>query len=361
MCACSLEKNKEPNLAALVAVLLLAVGCGAGNPTAPTPTPPTPTPPPPPAAQATALSIKEPEGFSDNRELTVGDAAQFRADLELSDGSAREGVSAEWLSSNLTVATVSESGLVTARQSGGFDVTASAEGFTARLTGLRAVALIPAVDPRFDDHFWRQFVFNHLEDPYPLGNRSWVLEAPLNVYIRLGDPAGLLVVSEDQRDHIVRAVPQLAQQLTGSRYRGRIESGLEDRNRTGWITVRFVTDQEEPGLACGKASVGGNPGNIWITRRERTPDGAVCLGYYFPRIFAHEFGHAMGFRHVADHGAVMISRDIQRATFARTEQYHARLAYKVGRGATYCGWPFQRSCATPKRFQMRRVAPIVID
>ena len=46
----------------------------------------------------------------------------------------------------------------------------------------------------------------------------------------------------------------------------------------------------------------------------------------------------------------------------RAEQYHAQLAYEVGRGHEYCGWPFQRSCATPKRVpRTLGVARVVID
>ena len=152
------------------------------------------------------------------------------------------------------------------------------------------------VDSQFNDLFWRQFVFNQYDEP----SRQWgnyVLDTTSpNVYIRMGDPTGRRVVSYQQRDHITRAVPRLAQQLTGSPYRGRIESGIEDRDRTGWITVRFVTQEEEPQIsdgACGRARVGGDPGAIWIIRRARGNKRCVDPSY-FPEIFAHEFGHADG-------------------------------------------------------------------
>ena len=48
--------------------------------------------------------------------------------------------------------------------------------------------------------------------------------------------------------------------------------------------------------------------------------------------------------------------------FTEQEKYHARLAYEVGRGATYCGWPFQARCARrgSSLSSFARV-PIVID
>ena len=58
----------------------------------------------------------------------------------MSDDSVRKNVEAEWSSSNTTVATVDGAGLVTARQAGGFNIRARAEGLTARLPGVRVVA-----------------------------------------------------------------------------------------------------------------------------------------------------------------------------------------------------------------------------
>ena len=92
------------------------------------------------AAVPERLLITGPEDFLENREIEVGQTVQLGADLEMSDGSVRENVDTQWTSSNTTVATVDSSGLVTARQAGGFDVRATAEGLTARLTGVSAVS-----------------------------------------------------------------------------------------------------------------------------------------------------------------------------------------------------------------------------
>ena len=54
----------------------------------------------------------------------------------------------------------------------------------------------------------------------------------------------------------------------------------------------------------------------------------------------------MGFHHVLDPTAVMDLNPIGNypTTFNAREQFHAQLAYKVGRGARYCGWPFSAAC-----------------
>lgn len=92
------------------------------------------------AAMPERLTITGPEDFLENREIEVGQTVQLGADIEMSDGSVRENVNAEWRSSNTTVATVDNSGLVTARQAGGFDIRATAEGLTTRVSGVRAVS-----------------------------------------------------------------------------------------------------------------------------------------------------------------------------------------------------------------------------
>ena len=206
------------------------------------------------------------------------------------------------------------------------------------------VAAHRPADPQFDDRFWRELIFNEYDAPGQGGFVRTLSNASPGVYVRLGDATGTKrVVSDVQRDHIRRVVPPLAEQITGRNYHGRIEAGLEERGeREGWITIRFVTETENPDISqrCGLATPGSDPGSIWIAR-----DNHRCFeNGYFGRLLAHELGHAFGLWHVADHGTVMAAAgDVE--WFTERERYHAQLAYEVGRGAPYCGWPFSPACA----------------
>ena len=123
----------------IVLLSLSFSACGGGGPSMPTAPTPVATPTPAPAPTPQTLSIQAPTAFTDSRVLKVGQTAKLRANIEMSDGSVRENVSAEWTSSNTTVATVSDNGLVTARKPGGFNLRVTAEGLTARISGLRVV------------------------------------------------------------------------------------------------------------------------------------------------------------------------------------------------------------------------------
>ncbi len=201
----------------------------------------------------------------------------------------------------------------------------------------------PSIDSRFDDAFWQEFVFGQKDQPFTLDHQViQVLNTTSpNVYIYTG--FGHQVIPDEHRDIIREAIPSAAEQLTGQRYSGRIESGTEHVvERLGWITVRYFTDADGHS-SCGFTRVGTDPNTIFLNHncmKRRGPDAIA----YLKHVFVHEFGHAMGFKHVLAQDAVMVALGNLSDTFTAREQFHAQLAYKIGRGARYCGWPFSAEC-----------------
>lgn len=121
------------------AVLLTHIACGGGGkssaPTAPT------TPTTPAAPTVTSLTVTGSGCAGGVCPGQVGNNLQLTATVQLSDSTTQNVTStAQWSSSNTTVATVSASGLVTFRAAGDADVLAIYQGKLAGLT----VRLIPA-------------------------------------------------------------------------------------------------------------------------------------------------------------------------------------------------------------------------
>ena len=201
----------------------------------------------------------------------------------------------------------------------------------------------PSIDPRFEDAFWQEFVFGQFSRPNTIDHQViQVLNTTSpNVYIYTG--LGHQVIPDEHLDIIREAIPSAAEQLTGQRYSGRIESGTEHLGeRLGWITVRYFTDADQYGR-CGFSRVGTDPNAIFINHDCVKRRGVNAIAY-LKHTFVHEFGHAMGFKHVLSANAVMADLGNLADTFSAREQFHAQLAYKIGRGARYCGWPFSASC-----------------
>ena len=275
----------------------------------------------------------------------------------------RDGVSAtsgaDWRTGNAHVATVDQHGRVTARNPGRFDTIATARGLEARMTGME---VYPGPGREFNDRFWSEMAYDTFDgDLYPY---LYPLEDPLpGFYFWLSEPGGFRVVDPGWATWARRHFPRIVESLTGKPFRGRIEEGYEDRQQVGWITIVFDRPPHEVPRedACGRARVGANrpdyTGRIWIYLNRL---GDSCYtgydpdGRYLASTLFHEIGHALGFFHVRDADAIMCaSLDCRGApiSFSAREQYHGRLAYRIGRGfREYCGWPLRVACGElPRR------------
>ena len=316
---------------AAAVALVLAAGCGDGGPTAPTTRSPTVT-----------ASCNPCEVFVGGESILRTDASDPDGDRLTYRWTATAGTfphdppdrSQEWWQAP------DQPGQALIRVT-----VTDGRGGSASDTVTIQVSALPTrpVDPRFEDQFWKELVFNQHEEPGTIGRQvSWMLETTSpNIYIKTTDPNGHRVLFGNGLAQMIEWAPSYIQQLTGYSYSGRIETGRSDPDdRHGWI--RVIPDWMEDGV-CGRAAVGQNPGHIQLNAAF-----AVCLDL---EVFAHELGHALGFRHVDPQRfrqAVMKPRGWRanqgQYQFSAREVYHARLAYEVGRGQRYCGWPFSATC-----------------
>lgn len=187
----------------------------------------------------------------------------------------------------------------------------------------------------FDEDFWLEFVRDEHDDP---GSHEelWRLDYTPNFYIRTNDMS-----SNDVRvikDHLRSIVDEFTDGHLGV---GSIETGTEDRERRGWITIEFADCDD----CWGQALLGGNPGSIELKRLDDTSryrGGNNCLSkHFFLDTLAHEVGHALGFFHVSQRRSIMDRRDsgvlheCNRWRPSSRERYHGGLAYQRKRGNTH--------------------------
>ena len=226
--------------------------------------------------------------------------------------------------------------------------------FTAKAHFVRQ-ARIPHNSDRMqhDDELYRHLIFDNYDQPGPtVDQQSWVLPsmAP-KFFIQLAGEDG--VCGRSARVsllamHYWRAiVPILAEQLTGVPYPHRVEADCVPREpRRGWVTVKHVTPNEyfettgNPwGDAAGRASVGHTTGKIWIKHNGHPAQPTD----QYKDLIAHEIGHVFGLNHTGRAGAVMNTRNRAKPNtfhvFTPAEERAARAAYRIGRGARYCGNP----------------------
>ena len=128
------------------------------------------------------------------------------------------------------------------------------------------------VDPRFDDAFWAQLVYNAYDEPGDLtGRTSWVLDDPtrMNVYLRTTPwPAA---VPRSWSTWIGDNIPRWVQELTGMTWYGQYEEGPERADRAGWITMRFIDPATEYEGYGARTSAAGS-------ESDRTPARSGWIG-----------------------------------------------------------------------------------
>jgi hypothetical protein len=307
----------------IVAVMVAAsaIGCG-GSPTTPTPpvTPPTPPAPPTPPVQPSAFSLTG-RVVSSATGLPVAGA---RVVPEVGDPviTAADGTF--------------QFASATNPQFTPYKMEVTADGYVTHNAYVRWERTRTGVDidlfptaPPFSLDFFRQLVRNGYEKPDELQMLRRLNASP-SLYIRTVDDAGRTI--DPQTLGLVESMVRKSVQAFsgGALSVAGVEMGATARPRTaGWLTIEFV-DQPDATF-CGTAHVG-------------VADGLMTLNYnncgcggrrIAPSIIVHETGHAMGFWHVRDRGAIMspvydnpCSDDQPTAT----ELFHAQMAYRRVRG-----------------------------
>lgn len=202
-------------------------------------------------------------------------------------------------------------------------VTVSAPGHVTRETWIGSTS--PRVDlfPErgFDLGLYRQLLRNDLERGTGPLEASAVLPGAPSFFVETEGATGFARPVVDRFEQLAR---QLVPQMTGGRFAvTRWETGPARRPLlSGWIMI----ERREELDACGRALVGAVAGRIWLS------DHPACR---LDSTFAHELGHAFGFRHVDRPGSMMsIIQNEDSSTESPTdiEAYLMRLAYSRPRG-----------------------------
>jgi hypothetical protein len=208
-------------------------------------------------------------------------------------------------------------------------------GFTATISGSRLTVAAPAYVTRdtrgtartvdlipqagFDLEFYRQLTRGSLEGSLqPLR----ILGQAPSFYMEVEGAKGLSAQTAVILERVARRV---VPQFTGGVLQvARWETGpLPREPQAGWIVIER---EDAPGNTCGRALVGALAGQITLDGNSRCRVDAV---------FAHEVGHALGFWHVNNPGALMAPQqrgDNVNDALTDRERHHAAIAYRRPRG-----------------------------
>ena len=230
-------------------------------------------------------------------------------------------------------------------------VTAIADGYTEATGDIEVF-----VEDPFDPALWRELVFDAFDCPAAAtsercqsrwGERTvedritavLPVQPSFHILTQAATRSGTWRFTSRQIDTIEEAIHNAVEQLTGMPFSGRITTGTRLKDEYGWVdVVPLGTAFWDGRPVCGAARVGATEGQIHINT-DRLDDCGLLP------VTMHEVGHALGFYHVLNLGDYLMSPFLTEipASFTETEQFHARLAWELGRGASYTPDPRRRA------------------
>ena len=329
---------------------MLLAGCGGdgGSPAAPPP-----PPPPQPLAwndlpDEITVQVAETETF--NATLT----AAIDANYTISASTGAVEVSGEALRAGVF------QGSVTGVEAGEAEITvmASHSGFVTATGSFDVI-----VEDLFDLSLWRELVFDAFDCPNGFTDEScrnfWgerdvenriTAVLPFVPDFHLVSPGRGWRFTSTQEDTIRDAIRAAVKEITGQEFVGRITTGRSLKDEYGWVDVIAVENDffDSPRGPCGAAGVGLTEG-VALINVERLD---ACDLY---PLAMHEVGHALGFFHVLNLGDYIMSPRLTEIppVFSEGEQFHAQLAWELGRGAPYTPDPRKTSSSTQMTLDTR--------